>query len=554
MKPQQKITLKQLVITCWVVLIAGCGAMESPSSSASSNGTSTSAPPANPVTISNAAGSPKDMAVGDVYQVAFTGEQSTKIDMTGVPSDAEYVLAIANLNTGGSSTSVQVASDESEVLDASLPAATKSVADDHDHEALSDASARFHEELRFHESVWASEGTPPSQMTHGKAMVSAAASAALPSEGDETRFQVLSSLSGGGKTTVSATVMYVGRNVVCYLDQEVMRRNPEDLTREDVRTLCQNFDAQVIEERVLFGQESDVDGNGRLNVLMTAQVNKMGAALGGLITGFFYAADLYDPGMEIIHTLVPDSKGVYGQTIPKDFTMENLLPSVLVHEFQHAINYNQHVLVRGGQPEEAIINEGLSHLSEDLLGVGRENFARYATFLSRPSAYGLFSGGSPNLGARGASYLFLHYLLEQSDNSNFVTQMVGTTERGAANVEAAFGGSDESFDQFGEFYLRWVATLILGGEGISNDPRYSYTSRTRHATSGEWMGVCLKCDADDGRGTVLNGVSMSNYTGYTSATLQPGSAQFYSVSDAPSEILLYGRGTGNFGAVLVRVR
>jgi hypothetical protein len=493
------------------------------------------------------------MAVGDVYQVAFTGEQSTKIDMAGVPSDAEYVLAVANLNTSGSSSSIQLASDESEAFNASLSAPEKSM--DHDHGEFEDTASRFHEELRFHESLQASAAAPLTRGVMGKAMTALTAeSAALPNEGDETRFQVLSNLSGGGKVTVSATATYVGRNVICYLDLEVSRRNPDDLTTDDVKKLCGEFDARVPQERQLFGQESDVDGNGRLIVLMTAQVNKMGAALGGLITGFFYASDLYDPGMEIIHTLVPDSKGVYGQTIPKDFTMENLLPSVLVHEFQHAINYNQHVLVRGGQPEEPIINEGLSHLSEDILGVGRENYARYQTFLSRPSTYGLFAGGSPNLGARGASYLFLHYLLEQSGRSDFVTRLLGTTERGAANVEDAFGGSDASFDQFGEFYLRWVATLALGGEGISNDPRYSYEPRTRNATTGEWEGVCLKCDADDGRGTILSGATMASYSGYTSANLQPGAVQFYRVSDIATEILVYGRGTGNFGAVLVRIR
>lgn len=545
MKPQQKITAKQMVIMAWVIFVSGCGAMESNPISSSSKGDSASTP-SDPVTVSNTATSPKDMAVGDVYQVAFSGEQSTSIDMSGVPNDAEYVLAVANLNTSGSSTSMQLASDESEAIDASVSEAAKS--------EFSDAAARFHEELRFQESALASEVVAPA-LSHGKAMaVSTSESSSVPSEGDQARFQVLSSLSGGGKVYVSAEAIHVGRNVICYLDIEVFRRNPEDLSRDEVRQLCGDFDSRMVRERVLFGTESDVDGNGHLIVLMTPQVNKMGAALGGLITGFFYASDLYDPGMEIIHTLVPDSSGVYGQTVPKEFAMQNLLPSVMVHEFQHAISYNQHVLVRGSQPEDPIFNEGLSHLSEDLLGVGQENYARYDTFLSRPSAYGLFSGGSPNLGARGASYLFLRYLMEQNGSTDFVTRMLETDAIGTVNLETAFGGSDRGFDQFGEFYLRWVAALILGGEGLSTDPRYSYEPRTQHEATGEWMGVCLSCDADDGRGTMLDGVTTASYSGYAAPTLQPGGVQFYRVTEAPSEILLYGRGTGSFGAVLVRVR
>lgn len=546
---RQRITAKHLIIASWVLLTVGCGAVSDWSPPSSGNTSSTSSPAADPVSVSNTGGSPKGLAVGDVYQVVFGGQQSFKIDMTGVPSGNEYVLAVANLNTSGSSASVQVAGSESQLTGVGKALSAETADDD---DALSDVGAQFHEALRFQESRMAAQSASPGM---GKAMVaSAATSSPIPREGDQTRFQVLSNLSGGAKVTVSATAMYVGQNVVCYLDQEVTRRNPDDLTREDVRTLCANFDARIVREHALFGTESDVDGNAHVNVLMTPQVNKMGAALGGLITGFFYAADLYDPGMEIIHTLVPDSAAVYGQTVPKDFAMKNLLPSVLVHELQHAINYNQHVLLRGGQPEEAIVNEGLSHLAEDLLGEGVENYARYETFLERPNSYGLFAGGSPNLGARGASYLFLRYLMEQSGGSDFVGRLLGTSLHGAENIEAAFGGVDEAFNQFGEFYLRWVTALIMDGSGISKDARYSYAARTRNAATGNWEGVCLRCEADDGRGTILNGVTTASYSGSAAATLQPGGVQFYRLSNTSSELLLYGGGVGNYGAALVRVK
>lgn len=531
-----------------MIFVAGCGSLESGPSGQSST-TSTSSAQTDPVTVSNTASSPKDMQVGDTYQVAFPGETSAKIDLSGVDSSAEYVLAVANLNTSGSSVSVQLASDEGVALSKSL---SRTDASDSDAEEFSDIAARFHEELRFQESALAAEAIAFGGFHTGKAMASTSRS--VPKEGDTAEFQVLSRLSGGSTVTVTATVICVADNVIFYLDQEVQRRNPRDLTTSDVRQLCTDFDARVPQMRRLFGEESDVDGNGHLNVLMTAQVNRMGAAMGGLITGFFYASNLYDPGMEIIHTLVPDSQAIYGQTVPKDFAMKNLLPSVLVHEFQHAINYNQHVLLRGGQPEDPIFNEGLSHLSEDLMGVGIENYSRYATFLARPFSYGLFAGGSPNLGARGASYLFLRYLLEQIGTNDFVGRMLGSDLRGVANLETAFGGRDSSFDQFGEFYLRWISTLALSGENLSTDPRFSYSPRSRHPETGEWMGVCLNCAADDGRSTLLSGVTMSSYQGYTATTLQPGGVQFYRVDGPPPEIGVYGRGSGNFAAVLVRVK
>ncbi len=554
MGPYQKTPLKQLLVLPWVILIVGCGAVTEDPGWASNSGNAATTPPTDPVSVSNTASSPKDLKVGDVYQVAFQGQQSSKIDMTGIPSGSEYVLAVANLNTTGSSVNVQLASDAS-AIDGSADI-SKSAIDAESDAETPDITERFHEELRFKEMAFASQSVPAAHGSTGKAMVaSASASSSVPKEGDVNRFQVISSLSGGNKVTVSATAMFVGQNVICYLDQEVIQRNPGDMTRDDVQKVCGDFDARLPQERQIFGQESDVDGNGHMIVLMTPQINKMGAALGGLITGFFYAGDLYDPGMEIIYTLVPDSTGIYGTTITKPFYLDNLISSVLFHETQHNMSYYARVLAHGGQPEDPIFNEGMSHLAEDLMGEGRENYARYETFLTRPSSYGLFAGGSPNLGARGASYLFLRYLMEQSGRSDFVSRMEQNGDHGVTNIEKAFGGSDTTFNQFGQFYLRWLATLILSGDGVSSDPRFSYAARSRNATTGNWEGVCLKCAADDGRGTVLDGVNATDYIGSAASALQPGAVQFYRLSNnVPSDINLYGRDSGNFGAVLVRVK
>ncbi|PIR20943.1 MAG: hypothetical protein COV45_03515 [Deltaproteobacteria bacterium CG11_big_fil_rev_8_21_14_0_20_47_16] len=553
MKPQQKIPYKQLFAVAWVIFISACGSMNDNSPSNSLSATNTAA--TDPVSVSNTVNSVKELGVGDVYQVAFAGSQPMTLDMSDVPEGAEYILAVSNLNTSGSSSNMQLASSESEVLAKSVSANVDEEVADHENEiALSDVAARFHEELRFQEEITASEDHDDSVVSASKSVAAASASSAVPQVGDQARFNVLSSLGNTGTTTVTATAKCIGQNVIFYVDNEVASKTASDLPDSDVQLLCDTFDRRVPQERAIFGSESDVDGNGHLNVLMTPQINKMGAALGGLITGFFYAANLYDPGMEIIYTLVPDGSAVYGQTVPRDFAMENLLPSVLIHEFQHAISYNQHVLIHGGSPEEPVFNEGLSHLSEDLFGEGRENYARYETFLAHPANYGLFSGGSPNLGTRGASYLFLRYLMEQSGSTSFVTRLLNTDQKGAGNIESAFDSKDASFDQFGEFYLRWVATLALGSQGLSKDPRFSYQDRTRNSETNNWEGVTLLGDADDGRGTQITGIVPATYRGYTSSNVMPGGSQFYRVTSAPSEISLYSRGTGNFGAVVVRVK
>ena len=51
----------------------------------------------------------------------------------------------------------------------------------------------------------------------------------------------------------------------------------------------------------------------------------------------------------------------------------NSYRSLLAHEFQHLISFNQHVLLRpGGDSEVSWLNEGMSHVTEDLVGDHRE--------------------------------------------------------------------------------------------------------------------------------------------------------------------------------------
>ena len=44
------------------------------------------------------------------------------------------------------------------------------------------------------------------------------------------------------------------------------------------------------------------------------------------------------------------------------------MPATFVHEFQHMISFGQHVLARGGASESLWLNEGLSHIAEELAG------------------------------------------------------------------------------------------------------------------------------------------------------------------------------------------
>jgi hypothetical protein len=250
-------------------------------------------------------------------------------------------------------------------------------------------------------------------------------------------------------------------------------------------------------------------------------VNKLGGSSGGIVTGFFYAIDLFDTSqysnsneMEVFYTFVPDPSGEYGSTVSKDFALTNILPGVLPHEFQHMINFNQHYFVNAGSSESGWLNEGLSHLAEDLYSLdgndymtasGLENPARVGSYLSSISNICFTCGTS--LSQRGGSYLYLRYLYEQAENgeipgalsgSELIGNLLNTNRRGIDNViYAAFGssGTDEDFKAtLGLFSL----AIYLSNSGLSDDERLNFG------------GINLRGLQDDNRGTVLTGPQVQN--------------------------------------------
>ncbi|MBI2346746.1 MAG: hypothetical protein HYV03_07715 [Deltaproteobacteria bacterium] len=501
--------------------------------------------------MTNTVSSAAEMKTGDIYQVVLDAGESQVIDMDGVAQGAQFELAILNLATSGNVTTALTSSDAS-VL-ANLAADHPEDEDGWEDPSLQEA---FDNHLRGLELALAAEAPPPVRASLGKAAI--ARSASVPSIGSTESLHVLSGLSGGGYTDVVGRVACVTAQTIFYVDTEVDRKNPKDLSADDVNGLCEKFQKAIEVEFSLFGQPSDINGDQHIAVLMTPQVNRLGSSQGGIITGFFFANDLY-PGRssnsrEILYIMVPDTAGLYGLPIEKSFAMNNLIPAVMVHELQHAINYNTHVLAGQGKPEEAWLNEGLSHLAEDLLGYGIENPARYALYLQRPEIYGLVTAGSPGLAERGGIFLLLRYLYEQhGDGKQLVWDLLHSPATGVANIEAAYASTDEGFDQFSEFLIRWGATLLLNNRGISADPRFQYADRLQ-ASTGYWQGVCTICDADDNRGTVLSGVKRASYMSKMGVSLEPAATQYYLIDTVPAQINIAAPSSAPFGAVLIRTK
>jgi hypothetical protein len=281
-------------------------------------------------------------------------------------------------------------------------------------------------------------------------------------------------------TTVTADLKYNGTNTLLYVDQST---HPSCITDQDAADLGQRFNDEIyVTNRTYFGSESDLNDDGKVAILLTPVVNEMTepgtASTTGFISGFFNPVDLIpkyaDPdvtnGMEIFYTIVPDPTNQYGNEYPTEFTIE-VIRGTLAHEFQHMIMFNYRVIMYDYLTyymEELWVDEGLSHIAEDLNGHYESNIKRANLFLEDPGNVTLVYGGDA-LEERGASFLFLRYLGDRFGESIY-KKIVQSMRSGMSNIERAAG------ERFTELFADWSAACYLSGLGITSDPRFNYSS------------------------------------------------------------------------------
>lgn len=313
------------------------------------------------------------------------------------------------------------------------------------------------------------------------------APAAVPSVGQRRDFFVF---NGGDDVEnrfdeVSATVRHVGQQVVIYVDDEA----PADgFTDADLADIGDRFD-QVIHPTVTeaFGSPSDLDGNDRVAILFTPVVNELTERQSdSFVGGFFFGRDLMPElessnGGEVFYALVPDPEGVHGDARERS-QVRSVVPSILAHEFQHMVHFNERVLRQEGVSQDALwMLEGLAQMAEELVARVYDGTAatseaelfrdgnrrRARLYLERPDSVSLIvSSGRGTLAERGAGFLFLLYLHQQHEG-DLLLRLTRTQRTGVANVEAE---TDRSWDAL---VPDWSAALFLDGSVAGQGP-FSY--------------------------------------------------------------------------------
>ncbi len=311
--------------------------------------------------------------------------------------------------------------------------------------------------LRFHDDLLRRDETA-ARASAGFPAPAAPARVTAPVLGTVRAFGACGDLNCQTLVTVIAKALYVGAHAAIYVDTLAP---PGGFGPADLQQLGAQVDSVLYPiDTVAFGAPSDIDGNGVVLLLLTRAVNALtpASACQSPIVGYSLGVDLapstraqFNNG-EVFYGVVPDPSGIFGCDLTTAAALASLAPT-FIHEFQHMISFNQHVLLRGGDPEALWLNEGLSRLAEELGGrhydslgadsVG-DNFLLsdlYDAFLyeETPAPNPLVTTTSPTaFETSGAGWLFVRYLVDQYGTG--VTQRLEQTAlQGGSNVAGATG-------------------------------------------------------------------------------------------------------------------
>lgn len=270
-----------------------------------------------------------------------------------------------------------------------------------------------------------------------------------PQVGQQQAFSVITAQQNF--TSITAEVKAVGTHAIIYQD---LTAPSGGFSAADFNYFAALFDDPIHPTNVaIFGQPSDIDGNGRVVILFTPVVNEWTPrGSGGFVAGFFYSHDLTtSPGSnraEIFYSLVPDPNALFGDARQTNL-LRQVVPPVLAHEYQHMIHFNQRTILRGAPWESLWLSEGLAHLAEDLVGdvfeargetaladrFKQSNFLRVRDYLLQPAATSLVpTHGSGTLAERGAAWLFLRYLMTHYGGTELITRITQSVQSSAVNV------------------------------------------------------------------------------------------------------------------------
>lgn len=335
----------------------------------------------------------------------------------------------------------------------------------------------------------------------------------VPSIGDVLTYNVAFTCNASNRDERQGRVVAVTQRTVVVVDENNPGSGLSDSEYAGFAAVFDTLAYPVVAEN--FGEPTDLDQNGRIVAFFTRAVNEMSDSNGrSFIAGVFWPGDLFprtnQPGFEgcpnsnyaeIFYLAVPDPDGDAGRAVSRD-QIRRLTVATMGHELQHLVNAARRLYINQSAEafEELWLNEGLSHITEELLfyragssspGTNLDadalrasqrrtqaffefhvqNVVRLADFLEEPAdtSASLLNGNA--LASRGANWHFLRYAADRlGSQRDFWWSLVNTNGAGMDNLRESLGGEEPT-----AWIRDWTATVYADDEAPV-ESRYRFPS------------------------------------------------------------------------------
>jgi hypothetical protein len=266
-------------------------------------------------------------------------------------------------------------------------------------------------------------------------------------------------------------IIYIGERFT------VWKTGAADFDTELLKDAIAAIDGLIIPRVTrIWGDWSDIDGDNRIGIVFCHTINDEGIAAGFFNDSDFYARNndktsaAYNPysnEMDMVYAAMPDKGN-------NTYSPETIYATI-AHEITHAINYTYKTYQRyisgaAEVPREDIfIDEGWSHLSENLCGFGisggniyflKKYFEDMATYsYCGANKYGQYDSA----GMRGAMTLFLSWLFWKQGGMNWIPDdnIIPVDRGGIAFLRRMARLDSTGWESAGEAFGRPVDELFI---------------------------------------------------------------------------------------------
>jgi hypothetical protein len=269
---------------------------------------------------------------------------------------------------------------------------------------------------------------------------------------------------------LKAKLLYTGSKVNVWV-------HDDEISSDHAKRLGEEFDAKIYPSVVNhFGNESDVDGDGKVN-LLAFDIQDGFSGRGGFLGGYFNQADLYNTSKS------NQAELLYIDTYPslgKNNNDFSFVFSTIAHEYQHLVNHNQNVLIEGSRDGMDIwLDEAMSMAAEQIytreILSERIDYYNYSPSIASGHSLLYWDYEGDTLANYSLSYLFGQYVKIHAKQGNSIfKEILADKNNNYKAIETIIKKYIDSSMSFGEFTTQFRSALIakepFGLHGFNGDP------------------------------------------------------------------------------------